>query len=349
MAIVVLGDSLPAWMMAAQASADSEDVVQLVAPDLSPGTRALVVETLAGRRAARVQTRPDLPPVSPLADAVIVVSDELGRSRDLVSTYLDGLADRLVLLAPGGAGGTVLAQQRFVERGLTPPILGETTGLPVLGSLQDGVAVVTSRKHGLPIGAARTDAAATLVHAFGHVLPGATAASSILATSLANTNSIVHPGLAIANAARIEGGVPFRFYREGLTAAGVRLIEAVDTERLEVTDALGLEHVPVTTWFDRFYGHMGIAGSDIGEMLRTFAPFDKSQAPTSMHHRYVVDDIGSGLAIIEALGLELGFEMATIGALCTIGSQIVGLDLRAGAASTAARLLATPALVNSIA
>ena len=344
MAIVVLGDNQQAWLTAAFASLTSGARVALVSTALPSEVVDLSVSAPGRRGTAQILTGSIFP--DDVDAPVVIVAPEIDEGRGLASTYLSDLSGRVVVLAPSGAGGAIAVADLFDKAGVARPILAETTGFPALGSVAAGVAEISTTKDGLPIAALQPDKTAAVAAAIEPYLPRITAVASILVTSLANTNNIVHPPLTLINAARVEAGSPFKFYREGLTQAGARAIEAVDAERLAVTDRLGFPRVSVVDWFSRFYGRQGMAGSGIGAMLGTFPPLAGSQGPTRLRHRYLVDDIGTGLAVIEAAGHELGLEMPFIGAICTVGSQLVEEDLRVGARSLARRLLehAAPAI-----
>lgn len=344
MAIVVLGDNPQAWLVAALAGLTSGEPIALTSPGLPADVIELSVSAPGRRGTARVLTGSKLP--LDVGDPVVIVAPEIDEGRALASSYLPSLVGRIVVLAPSGAGGAISVADLFDGAGLACPTLAETTGFPALGSMTAGVAEISTVKDGLPIAALQADQTASVVAAMAPYLPRIVATVSILATSLANTNNIVHPPLTLINAARIDAGSSFTFYREGLTRAGTRAVEAVDAERLLVTDRLGLPHVSIAEWFARFYGRQGMAGSDVGEMLGTFPPLAGSQGPTRLRHRYLIDDIGTGLAVIEAVGHELGFDMPVTGAICTVGSQLVDQDLRVGARSLARRLLELAAPAN---
>lgn len=336
MGVSVLGDTEQAWLVAAHASASSGEAVGLVDAGAAPGLVALDVRYPDCRRRASVE----VVPAPRDADAcVIVAAADLDLQLATLAANVSRLVGRTVVLAPGGAGGAVRAAAVFAAASVPVPALAEVPGFPVLGAVADRTATVSAVKRHLPIGVLEATDASAVTESVGPYLPDLVLTESVLATSLANTNNVVHPPLAMLNAARIDAGVPFRFYRDGLSLAAARLIEAVDHERLSVTDRLGLERVPIDAWFRRYYGDQGLAGDGIGPMLGTFEPFAGSPGPATLRHRYLVDDVGSGLAVLEAVGLRLGLRMPVTAALCEVISRLVGLDLRAGSADLASALL----------
>jgi opine dehydrogenase len=336
MGVAVLGDHGQAWLVAAHASASSGEAVRLLDARFTRERVTLDVRYPDGLRRATIDLG------SELRDAdtcVIVAATELDRQRATLVGELARLAGRTVILAPGGAGGSIRASALFEAASMPVPPLAELCGFPVLGAMAGRTVSLTAVKRRLPIGVLDPTDAVRVAESLRAYLPDVVTAESILATSLANTNNVVHPPLAVVNAARIDAGLPFRFYREGLTPAGARLIAAVDGERLRVTDSLGLERVSIVQWFRRFYGDQGLAGDDIGTILGTFQPLAESLGPSSLQHRYLTDDVASGLAVVEAIGQRFGVQMPVTEAVCDVISTLVGGDLRAGAAETAAALL----------
>lgn len=336
MAVAVLGDNAQAWLVAAHASASSGEAVGLI--DASFALERITLDVRYPDREAGATI--DLAPRLRDSDScVVVAAQELETQRATALAARTGLAGRIVILAPGGAGGAVRTAELFAQASVAGASLAELTGFPVLGAIAGRTARVSVVKRHLPLGVLDMADAVRTMEAIRAYFPDVVPAANVLATSLANTNNVVHPPLAVVNAARIDAGRPFRFYREGLTPAGARLIEAVDQERLSVTDWLGLERVSIAEWFHRFYGDQGLAGDGIGAMLGTFQPLAESLGPSGLRHRYLIDDVGSGLAVIEAIGQRLGLQMPVTSAICDVVSTLVGHDLRAGSAETASALL----------
>lgn len=328
MVVAVLGDDAQAWLVAAHASASMGEPVRLVADGAHSETVTFDVAYADAVRPARVVTSAGVPDDVRVG---IVAATQLDRGQAILRRSLAELSSRMVVLAPGGAGGAVRAADAFAAAGLPTPVVGELTGFPVLGSIDGRAVTIRLIKRHLPLGVLRATDTSRLAEALAPALPDVVPAANVLATSLANTNTLVHPPLALLNVGRIEDGRPYRFYREAVGPGAARLIRAIDDERLRVTDALGLEHVSVEGWFGRFYGDQGMAGEDIGTMLHEFGPLGESLGPTTLDHRYIRDDVTYGLAVIEAVGRRLGHDLPVTTSVCTALSHVAGVDLRAGA------------------
>lgn len=250
----------------------------------------------------------------------------------LVERHRDRLAGRPVLLAPGGFGGALRVRRLFARWGLPEPLVGETTGFPVMGA-PDGDAIrVTSLKRGLPLAGCDDGATDQLTQVFGRYFDQFTP-SDLATTSLSNTNHMIHPAITVANAARIARGDAFTFYREGLAPELNGLIEAIDDERVAVVRALGGEALSVTAWMLRFYGagHEAMRGERIIDCLGTYGPFETSPAPTTLDHRYLTDDVPHGAAAHLAVAEALGLDAPATRSIVTTASLLLGRDLSADA------------------
>lgn len=64
------------------------------------------------------------------------------------------------------------------------------------------------------------------------LFPEAIAAPNILHTGFTNATAMLHVANCVANAARIESGVSYKFYAEGVTPAVANLYEAINAERV---------------------------------------------------------------------------------------------------------------------
>ncbi|MGD7789366.1 NAD/NADP octopine/nopaline dehydrogenase family protein [Propionibacteriaceae bacterium Y1700] len=317
MTLAVLGDPQAVAAAGYAAARTSERV--LLGPSAGP---LLSYERTTGLYDGPVEVRGDR---DPEADAYLLVCTSQALP-SVVERYREQLAGRALLLAPGGFGGAVRVRRLFEAWGLEAPLIGETTGFPVMGAAEDETIKITSLKRQLPLAGPDDAATATLLEIFGRYFD-LFVASNLATTSLSNTNHMLHPAITLTNAARIARGDAFTFYREGITPELNGLIGALDAERLAVVRALGGEELGVTEWMLRFYGGDGMQGSTIIDCLAGFAPFARSKAPTTLDHRYLTDDVPYGaaahLAVAEALGLEAPVNRAVV----TTAGLLLGRDL----------------------
>ena len=156
------------------------------------------------------------------------------------------------------------------------------------------------------------------------VFPGVRPYPHALACGLAATNPIAHPAGVLMNAGRIERSRgDFYFYDEGVTPAVVKVIKAVDAERLAIARAFGLELDPVEEAY--WKGGFGPRG-DLWATINGSQMLTQLRAPGSMDTRWLTEDIPFGIATWALLGRELGIPTPAIAALVELGSIVTGLD-----------------------
>ena len=156
------------------------------------------------------------------------------------------------------------------------------------------------------------------------VYPGMEPAQNVMQTSLQNANPIIHPAVTLANAARIDtDGVDFLFYEEGVSDATGRLIEALDTERIAIGNALGLTILPDPQMGMR-QGYM-LAG-DYGAAYREAPGFRGIGAQPQLDHRYLNEDVGYGLVFMSRLARQVDVGTPTMDAIIQVTSVLMARD-----------------------
>jgi opine dehydrogenase len=254
---------------------------------------------------------------------LIVVATELRDQRQIATKLNAAQAKVGVLLVPGGVGGALA----FAHQVPTARFVAEVPGFPFLGQLDtSGALIVRAIKRGLPLGVVPTNQHAEALRLTRDLLSDPVLEANVLETTLANTNVLIHPPLVLTNWSRVEAGEPFRFYREGLTTAAVRLLEQVDLERRSVAQALGFQAPSLLELLLRFYADQGMAGSRLGEALRSFPPFAETLGPRSIEHRYLTDDVPFGLVPLQALAQLSGVATPAIAAIIRVLSDLSGTD-----------------------
>jgi opine dehydrogenase len=86
-------------------------------------------------------------------------------------------------------------------------------------------------KKQISISTVNPDDADALIEDLKEVFPQLRKKSSIFETSLSSTNPVIHVPITMFNLARIEEGQDFSFYGEGVSAASIEYIEAIDREK----------------------------------------------------------------------------------------------------------------------
>jgi opine dehydrogenase len=152
-------------------------------------------------------------------------------------------------------------------------------------------------------------------------------ASDALTVSLANVNMILHCPTVILNAGRIEDtNGNFEFYWEGMTESVCKVMETMDQERIEVAEALGLRLGTTLDYIKRLYP------KEHGDNLHGFLTRSRvhggrgANAPGSLRHRYLVEDVASGLVPVSALGDLVDVPTPTVDSIIQLAAVMNGVD-----------------------
>jgi hypothetical protein len=330
MRLTVLGAGKLARLAAAHAAFVSGQPVGLSDPEVvTPGEHAeIAVTTLAGGAGTARLAGTDQDWLA-RTDCFLVVSDATTLV-EWVAEHADWLVDRSVLLAPGNYAGVARVLDWYAGTGRQAPRIGELPGFPVVGGLDGRDVVIRGVKAAQPCGSIRGGISDRLRADFAEYLPDLVNSNTVL-TGLTNINNVVHPPVVLANLSAIDQGRDLLFYTDGLSPGVAEVIRSIDAERRAVCRAVGVADTSIEQLFHRCYVNDPMRGDTLEEMLPNFPAFVRSQAPQTLRYRYVTDDVGHGLAGVEALARRLDVAAPTITALVTLLSAASGLDLRAAA------------------
>jgi opine dehydrogenase len=157
--------------------------------------------------------------------------------------------------------------------------------------------------------AARTPA---LLAAWRPILPRLAVARSVLHTGFSNVGAMLHPVIALLNAERIARRDSFDFYTEGVTETVAAVLSAADAERLRVARAYGVTTLSLPEWIASAYHHRG---ATMKEAVGGNPSYVGIKAPTTLVHRYLLEDVPTGLVPLIELGRAAGMACPTLGNL----------------------------------
>lgn len=154
------------------------------------------------------------------------------------------------------------------------------------------------------------------------------AATSYLETTLSNVGMILHCVPILMNVGWIENEkVKFEYYYDGISPSIAELLERLDSERLAVASRLGCQIESVVEWLKRTYC---TTGTNLYEHLQSNKFYRGIDAPKSIHHRYIEEDVPNGLVPIEDTGKNLGVETPITTAVIDFANAVMGCDYRRG-------------------
>ena len=150
---------------------------------------------------------------------------------------------------------------------------------------------------------------------------------SILEADLANVNALLHPPGMICNAGWIEAtNGDFGFYAQGTGLAVAGVMEAIDRERLELAQHLGVRADPFPELFAqlRFVDPVD-AGPDAYSAVHASWLIHPIRA-AALDHRYLHEDVGWGLVPWMHLAEAVRCPTPTINSLINLASAINRVD-----------------------
>jgi opine dehydrogenase len=150
-------------------------------------------------------------------------------------------------------------------------------------------------------------------------------ANNVLETSLGNIGAIFHPSTMLFNIGRIESNREFSYYYEGITPQIARFLERVDKERQSIARKLKTNTFSACQWLKRAYSAQG---DSLYELIQDNGKYRGVGSPTSLLHRYILEDIPTGLVPMSSIAHHLGILTPVIDHVVGICSQLYGTDFR---------------------
>lgn len=249
---------------------------------------------------------------------------------DLAGTLAHAGCRVPIVLNPGHTGGALEVRHVMRQLGVAlPPIAELSTLTYVARKPSDGTVNITGRAREVKVAALPGGASA--IGAATELFPACRAVGDVLATDLANVNMVLHPPGAILGAAWVEATKgDFTFYVQAMTPGVARVMAALDGERLAVARAFGHE-LPSLVDEMRAIGTVeGIDdGSDLAAAISGGRANQTIKAPSSLGHRYYLEDFGHGLLPFTELAAIAGVEVPVAQSLLTLAETLLGIDFRA--------------------
>lgn len=264
---------------------------------------------------------------------LILVSVPAFAQRDMLTRCLPHLrSGNIILLMPGSAGsleGAVLFRKAGLS--LDEILLGETVSLPQaarrLGEHRIRLALPAKLRAAAFPGRNTLRLVETIGDAV-ELIPK----ENVLEPGLNNPNFIIHPGPMLLNYAAVERSEGYlSLMNEGMTTGVLRLMDAVDAEKMSLQKFMGLEVMDI----DSVYVEKGAGPYVYRTKGEPFGIRDQ------IWDRYIEEDVPYGTVLFAALGDLLGIETPVCDAINHILSAVKQKDYQANG-----RNLATMGLVG---
>ena len=260
-------------------------------------------------------------------DVILVATTALGHG-DIarsVAPYLQN--GQVLILNPSRTFGSLeVANEIYTQRpNLDVTICEANTLLYATRVPEPGKARVFGVKEEVTIAAIRPDQTRYALDKINEAFPQMKAAENILETSLGNIGAVFHPSIFLANYDRITRGDKFEFYREGVTDEAAALMKNVDSERQAIAQELGTSIPTLEEWLTSRYG---LKGNNLQDLLHNNPVYAGIFAPTEVQHRYLLEDVPTGLVPLALVGEALGVQTPTMNYLIDKSEEATGQPLR---------------------
>ena len=173
-------------------------------------------------------------------------------AKDRAPLLVDG---QLILLIQGNAGGSLVVRNELKRAGCAAEVgVAQFDGFPYMMNVlvPDSVLLTTNKEELLmaAVPATRNDAVMAMI---GDAFPMARPAPNILHLSF-DKGGVLHVPAMITNVGFVESDREYHHYTDGMTPSVIRLLQALDAERVAVARAYGVPSEPVDDWLFQTYG-----------------------------------------------------------------------------------------------
>lgn len=216
---------------------------------------------------------------------------------------------QVIVLNPGRTGGALEFRRVLDQSNCTANVIVAEAGTLLFASRATGPAEaqIFRRKNSVPLAALPATRTEEVLDILSEIYPQFVAAPNVLHTSLNNMGAVFHPALTLLNAGWIERTKgDFQFYTDGVTHSTAHVLEVLDRERVTVAASLGVRAQSALEWLASAYS---AKGNNLYEAMHDNPGYRGIQAPRSLRHRYIFEDVPHSLVPITELGRRFGVNV----------------------------------------
>lgn len=234
-----------------------------------------------------------------------------------------------VILNPGRTAGAVEFSSgiRDLIQADGMPLILETQSLfcACRAKTPGEVDILSFKKNNL-IGGFPKERISGVSDALSAIYQGLRFAENTLQTGLDNMGAILHPAPVLLNSGWIESrDTFFAHYYQGISPSVSKYLEKMDSERLQIAERLSVQVRSVKNWHEESYG---CVGKTLYETLHKNSAYASLDAPRTLVHRYLLEDLPTGLVPISELGKVTGVPTPHIDTIINLGSAMLEVDFR---------------------
>jgi opine dehydrogenase len=233
---------------------------------------------------------------------------------------------QIVVLHPGRTCGAIEFRKVLDDQGCTADVTVAEAETFIYASRADGPAQahIFRIKEAVPLAALPATRTQQVLEAIQPAYPQFIDGGNVLRTGLNNMGAIFHPALTLLNAGWIEATHgDYQFYIDGVTPSVARVLEVLDRERVTVASSLGLRARTSLEWLEMAYN---TTGNDLHEAIHNQPGYYGIRAPSTLHHRYIFEDVPMSLVPIASLGERFGVSVRGIESIVRLACIVHSTD-----------------------
>jgi opine dehydrogenase len=238
-------------------------------------------------------------------------------------------AGQIIILTPGRTFGALEVDELLRRAGANPVIVAETqTIIHTCRKDTDTSVIILTFKNDVAVSALDPAHTAEVLEAIPNCLRKfCVPARNTLETSLGNVGMMLHCAPVLFNVGWIESPrTQFKYYYEGITPTVAGFLEKLDAERMTVARACGSKVLSLSDWLRHSYH---VTGASLYECIQNNESYAKIDAPQTLRHRYIFEDVPTGLVPLEAVAQAIGVPTPLTRSLIDLATNLLAHDFRA--------------------
>ncbi|WFA08574.1 NAD/NADP-dependent octopine/nopaline dehydrogenase family protein [Tissierella sp. Yu-01] len=256
---------------------------------------------------------------------VSITTNNISNLAKKMSPYIK--PEQIIVLNPGHTFGAIEFIYTLKENGvINLPTVAETQDLIFACRLDDKYNLkINGIKKVMDIATYNTEDIKEVISNLSPYFPQFNPVKNVWATSLNNISSILHPIPMLLNISRIENEENYKYYFDGISKTITEFMSIVDQERLSIGKALGVNLTSILTWMKNAYN---VNGNTIYECIQNNNSYSQIIGPKTLKHRFIYEDISSGLVPLAAIGHKLGVGTKMMDIFIDLGNIVCQRDYR---------------------
>lgn len=239
------------------------------------------------------------------SDIIMVVSPSIYH-RDIAEKCAPYICtDQIVFLHPGATFGAFAFRKALKDFGCLAeiPIAESNTLIYACRAVEPGLVQIGGRKDRILVATLPTGENGRVCSLLQEAYPEVQPARNVLVTSLDNTNPIFHPAPTLLSTSWVESNQDFLYYYDGISESIGEFIIGMDTERINIGKALGLEYgIDLIGSIKQYELEYNVKGENISDIVRRVDAYSSIKGPASLETRYLYEDVPMGLVPLAAVG-----------------------------------------------